>query len=111
MLVTVDEFLEQYPIFEKTEFDEEIIEGYLETAESLCNSNWKKKQQRGIKLLTAHWLTMEMQQTAVTASMGATIAAGNQVRTSGSEDDFSLTTYGRQYKHLRKTIPTTGFSF
>lgn len=110
-VVSTDEFLDNYPLFYKTRVDEEIIEGYLETAECYCSSKWNKKRARGIKLLTAHWLTMEMQQTAVTAGIGTTIAAGNSPRVSGSEDDFTLTTYGRQYLALKKTILSVGFNF
>jgi Protein of unknown function (DUF4054) len=112
MATTVEWFLQQYPRFESV--SPGAIQSYLDlAATAYCPvSVWGDRALSGIALLTAHFLEMEWIQTAQTSGMATQIAAGKGVSApASSDDDFSLTTYGRQYKLLKATVPASGFVF
>lgn len=110
MLVEASEFLEQYQRFVNCSTEE--VQRWLDLVEgNYCPAKiWgEEKAKNGIKLLTAHFLEMEWTQTAQTGSMATEVARGGTVSAPTSlGDDFSLTTYGRQYLALKKTVPIFG---
>lgn len=110
--VSATEFLTEYARFE--DIPEPVITAKLEFVErAYCPfSAWKARQLDGIKLGCAHLLEMEWLQTAETSGAAATLAAGSGSNPPTSiTDDWSLTAYGRQFKHLRDTLIVTGFAF
>lgn len=108
------EFLAKYPEFGM--FAVELIQSWLDDCEAMhCPAvAWKDpiRQRTGVMLRTAHYLEVQRQQIAQSASMGAAVSVGQMVSSSGGQfDDLDQTSYGRQFKQLKATIPRTGFVF
>lgn len=111
MNIDVGEFITQFGKFKDIPTHE--IEWKLEVAKTFCNpKKWGTRWKFGVMLLAAHLLEREWQQTAITASMAQSIAAGGSVSSPvGTDDDFKLTTYGAQYIQMRDILPSFGVSF
>lgn len=97
-------FLSLYPQFSGIELH--LIQYQLNFASNNYCPGWEEpKKTDGTMLITAHNLSMGWLQQADIASSAAGIASGSGSKSpSGSENDWSLTTYGRQYIALRDTI-------
>jgi hypothetical protein len=110
-VITNENFLAIYTMFESV--DAMFITHALETSEMFCPlSVWGDKQVKGIMLYAAHLLAMDWLQQAEIAAAATSIASGQSSRSQTSaQDDLDLTTYGRQFKLLRKTIPAFGLTF
>ena len=118
-VVTVAVFLAD-PRYESFDtFDEGLISVYLDDAEAdTTHPGWGTTLRiRGIKLLTAHWLTMS------TATAADGMAPQNVSSISSSQGSQSLsfadfqtennafleaTIHGREYLRLRKRLPVMG---
>lgn len=115
MAVTTASFLAHYPDF--SGFTETQIQGLLDfCGEQHCPvaGGWTgAKRDRGIMLRVAHYLETQRLQQAESAASAASVAAGeSKTPSAGEGDDLSRTTYGRQFKELRRTLPTrTGIAF
>lgn len=108
-MVSVSDFLTRFPMLEAV--PEHAIANILAEQEIFCPARvWGNKQNMAILLRAAHVVSMEWIQTGILASSANSIASGGGATApSGAEDDLDLTTYGRQFKALRKTIPAIGF--
>lgn len=119
-IITVSQFLAdpRYSGFDA--YDEDLISAYLDDAEAdTTHEGWGTTLRvRGIKLLTAHWLTM------YTTTLADGIAPANVSSISSSQGSQSLsfgdfktennafleaTIYGSEYLKLRKRLSVTGF--
>ena len=109
------EFLTYYPDF--SVIDSHIIKETLSLAEECyCRgSPWKNKpamKNQAIKLIAARFLSMRWLQTAEVVGAATSLASGSPGRSPTSqENDFSLTSYGRQYLEIRKRIPALPIVF
>lgn len=103
MLNSAD-FLTEYPDFDSIPIHQ--IELALKYGAVLCPaSRWGDKADFGIKFVAAHKLTMEWLQTSQVAGAASAIGANQSVSSPvGSENDFTLTHYGRMYLELRNTL-------
>ena len=110
--VTALEFLALYDEFEVLGIDK--VQAVIDYAErNYCSAkSWGGKQRDGIMLVAAHALTMQVMQTSEMIGSTVSVARGQGGRSgSPADNDFQLTTYGRQYLALRKTLPKiTGFA-
>lgn len=114
-VVLANEFLSVFPEFADSGFSIDRIDFWLDTVETIhCPSSvWTDplRRQKAIMLKTAHYLETQRQQMAQTASMGAAISTGQTPGSNSVSDELDQTSYGRQFKQLRKTLPITGFAF
>ena len=97
-------FLAIYPQFQTV--DLHVIQYQLNFAENNYCSGWvEPKKTDAVMLIAAHNLSMNWFQQAEIASSASGIASGSGGSSpSGSSNDWELTTYGRQYLALQKTI-------
>lgn len=97
-------FLSLYPQFSGVELH--LIQYQLDFAANNYCPNWEEsKKTAGTMFIAAHNLSMSWLQQADIASSAAGIASGSGSKSpSPSENDWNLTTYGRQYIALRDTI-------
>ena len=106
------DFLTRYPDF--AVIDNHIIQDVLDTnAEIYCGGSvWLEypiKRRLGVFLSAAHVLTMEWLQTAEVVGAASSLASGSTGRSpTSSENDFQLTTYGRQYLSVKASLPVIG---
>lgn len=116
---TAKQFKQLHPDFGG--FDDEVIQTHLNEQANYCPDRtwtWSGEavpgttQVRGIRLRVAHILEMQRQQQAQAAGAAAAAAKGKPPSNpSAKGDDWDLTTYGRQYKQLRRSLPTSsGFA-
>lgn len=105
-MVEATQFLTIYPQFSGVPLG--AIQYQLDyAANNYCPSWEEPKKTDATMLITAHNLSMGWLQQAEIASSAAGIASGSGSRSpSGSDNDWSLTTYGRQFLLLRDTIYT-----
>ena len=103
-MISATQFLALYPQFSSVELH--LIQYQLDFAANNYCSGWTEpKKTDGAMLIAAHNLSMSWFQQADVASSAAGIASGSGSKSpSGTENDWSLTTYGRQYIALRDTI-------
>lgn len=103
-MVDATYFLSLYPQFSGVGLH--AIQYQLNYAENNYCPDWNEpKKTDGTMLITAHNISMGWLQQADIASSAAGIASGSGSKSpSGSDNDWSLTTYGRQYLLLRDTI-------
>lgn len=111
---TAAEFLEYTKGFEM--FSTEELDRWLSLVESIhCPAEiWTDpvRQRQAVILRTAHYLETQRLQMAESANIGASASIGQGASSGGGQmDDLDQTIYGRQFKQLRKTLPTAGFSF
>lgn len=76
---------------------------------------WGTRRPEGLKLLTAHFLQIDMTNQAIVASMGANLQAGGaaSIQQLQAIDPmaYNTTAFGMQYQMMLKTTGTTGFAF
>lgn len=133
-IVSASEFVTRYPEF--SALPASYIDVILGEAEQdTPYSVWATKQSRGIKLLTAHRLTMQARagaialqtgETGISGGLGAVLGTPTSLSASqesssvsfsdalagaSSSDDEGLksTLYGLEYLKLKRSIPITGF--
>lgn len=110
MTVTVDEFLALYDDFSTV--DRLKVQANLDfCARNYCKGKvWGATRKDAIMLRAAHRGTMLWFQTAQMAAAATAVSKGtapaNQVAV---DNELLLTTYGREYLELRKSLPITGF--
>lgn len=109
MAVTIDSFLERYPVFNG--ISEEVIEEEITIASVSLQSWTQPYQDKGIGLLVAHTLRLEHGDLIKLGSSLRSIEEGKEIK----QDlvDLSLpyyqqTIYGQQFLNLRKQF--SGFS-
>lgn len=109
--MTVAEFLEIYPCYESRQESE--IDFYLTLASDYCPlSQWGKRRNNGIALLTAHFLEVSWRESAVTASLASGLTGGNTISMPSTFDEsIKLTDFGRQWNMLRNNIPVAPIIF
>lgn len=113
-MITATDFLAKYPDFAILE--NHIIQDTIDTVSVVyCGGTpWLQrpaKRETGICFATAHLLTMNWIQTAEVVGAASSLASGSPGRSPSSvENDFSLTTYGRQFLQIKQSIPATGIS-
>lgn len=113
-MIPATEFLSCYPDFNVVPLN--VIQYELDGAEACYFQGvWRRfpeRYRRGVMLVAAHELTMRWQQTSEIAAAAASIASGQGGgNPTQSDNDFSLSHYGRQYLELAKTIPAHGLNF
>lgn len=135
-VVSVTEFVQRYPEF--AQLPDSYLDTLLEEAEQdTPYSVWLTKQSRGIKLLTAHRLTMWARSGAIALNTGETgnvsglgsilgsptsltasqdsnsVSLGDPMAGTAPDDHEGLksTLYGVEYLRLRRSLPLTGFVF
>ena len=65
---------------------------------------WGKLRDRGIKLLVAHWLTLDQQSSTEVGGGLALIDQGKQPRYESKTNSLNSTRYGLEYMRLRKSV-------
>ena len=109
------DFLTYYPDF--AVLDSHIIQNTLDVAnDCYCRGtpwlNKPKMRDQAIKLITAHILTMQWFQTAEIVGAATSLASGSPGRSvSAGDNDFKMTSYGRQYLEIRARIPALPIVF
>jgi hypothetical protein len=114
MTVTIAQFQVSYPDFDG--FTDAQIEDAIALAEIQCpDTVWDVEvtRDRGIKLLSAHYLECQRLQQAMSAATAQSVAQGQaSVNAPSGADDLDQTLYGQQFKRLRRTLPKRlGFAF
>lgn len=114
MSVTLAQFRASYPDFDG--FTDAQVEDALELSDLQCPiAVWDNaiKRDRGIKLLSAHYLECQRSQQAMAAATAQSVAQGQaSVNAPSGADDLEQTLYGQQFKRLRRTLPKRlGFAF
>ena len=75
---------------------------------------WGSSRPEGVKLMTAHLLTIDMMNAAQVASMAVNLQAGGGVTFQKLPNidisGYDATPFGQQYLQLRNTIAASGFS-
>lgn len=119
--VSYSDFLNRYPEFsDLTKYPQANVEVILEESEiDTPYSTWGILQIRGIRLLTAHRLSMFARSEGGTVQGGITslsVSKGSHSvsfsQPSGGESDFeslSLTLYGQEYLALKSRLFVCGF--
>jgi len=95
--------------------DLDLIQDELNQAECFdCPRDiWGEFQVRGIMLMTAHRLAMDLDDTAISAGQAAQVASGQaatprQIVGGFEQDELGMTTYGREFMKLRDRIAVVG---
>lgn len=119
--VDYSDFLIRYPQFsDPTKYPQSNVEAILGESEiDTPYSTWGTLQVRGIKLLTAHRLSMVARSEGGTVQGGVTslsVSKGSHsvsfAQPSGGESDvesLSLTLYGQEYLALKSRLLVCGF--
>jgi|GEM_PF-2716058 len=99
-------FVEAFPRF--SDRSHEQIKFWLNVADIYCPSSmWGELRPQGLYLVTAHFLEMLDIQDIETGGKSIPLAAGTGGGSATpQQDDFSLTTWGRQYLFLRSGLQT-----
>lgn len=104
-MITYSVFVTEFPTFATLE--PHLIESAIRFAETNYCHNWVPlRQDYGRMLVAAHFLHMgwfaqaEMAGSATGIAQGQTATAPSQ-----SDDDFSMSFYGRQYRELQSINP------
>lgn len=109
MAITIDSFLERYPVFNG--ISEEVIEGEITIASASLQSWTQPYQDKGIGLLVAHTLRLEHGDLIKLGGGLRSIEEGKEVKidlVDLSLPYYQQTIYGQQFLNLRKQI--SGFS-
>jgi hypothetical protein len=102
MVVTLEQFLAKYPRFLPKSAEE--IQAQLDVAKKVYapSSVFGEIRDHAICLVAAHFLEMDWLQSAETLGVAVQVAAGGGGGSpTSSENDWLLTTWGRQFKYLR----------
>lgn len=108
----VTDFLTRYPNFSVV--DAHIIQNTLDmSSEVFCaGTPWLEqpvKRELGVYLCSAHVLTMDWLQTSEVVGAASSLASGSPGRSpTATENDFQLTTYGRQYLAIKASLIAIG---
>lgn len=107
------QFLAFHPEFNR--FEIHIVERAIARATSRIDIKiWGNKASEGVELLAAHFLTAYFYEQAQMAGGAINLNAGQVAQIpspTGSREDYSATSYGRQYLNLLDSLPITGIVF
>lgn len=107
-MTAVSDFLDAYDMF--SSMSEVKIETAIRQAAMLCPPEiWGDNRTDGIHILTAHILSMYLEQIgAITASSVQNAKGTRSTLRMGNDDWLCATVFGQQFKELRDSIPVTG---
>jgi len=115
-MVTADDFLFAYPKF-AVKTSAEINFALVSAMQDCPLARWGDYTDRGVMLKTAHLLSMDWYETAAILNAAIPLAGGQPAHSpSGAsgdsgEGDLDLTTWGRQFKILRKQVAGAPITF
>lgn len=116
-MVGADDIRERYPAFE--EFPDSVILAFIAKVSAIdCpEAVWSELgdifRDEGVKLCTAHYLTLELMQQAAISSLTTGVSKGNAPNLSqfSGTKHWDLTIYGLQFQDLQSNLAVTGFTF
>jgi hypothetical protein len=115
MAVTADAVKTRFPTFEK--FLDPAINALLQKVGAIdCpDTIWTEEvfRDEAILLCVAHFLTLELIQQAIVASITTGVTKGSPPSLSqfSGKNHWELTVYGLQFRDLQTTVPVSGFAF
>ena len=115
-MVTTNDFLVTYPKF-AVKTSAEISSALVSAMQDCPFDRWGDYTDRGVMLKMAHLLTVDWYETGAILSTAIPLAGGQPAHpasgTGGEhgDGDLDLTTWGRQFKILRKQITGTPITF
>lgn len=113
-MITASTFLIAYPQFAVKD-PAEIEWAIAQSSQDCPLDRWRDYTDRGIMLKTAHLLAMDWYETAAISGAAVPLAGGTPARSpggaSGDDGDLDLTTWGRQFKMIRKQVAGAPITF
>lgn len=120
LLFTAAQFLEPANCPEFSKLPRELIEEIIIESQFDCPASFwggsvpreQFRRIRAVKYLTAHKLKIRYSQMGVFAGEAVEAAKGGNPSlpsTQANEDDYMVTSYGREFIRIRNSIPVCGF--
>lgn len=115
-MITATDFLAAYPKF-AVKASAEVNLALASAIQDCPLSRWGEYRDRGVMLKTAHLLAMDWYDTSAISAAAIPLAGGQPASAPGGasgddgDGDLDITTWGRQFKALRRQVASAPITF